>query len=476
MTAIIGREAEKKILDNIWSSKEAEFMAIYGRRRVGKTFLVREFFSKKGLYFELAGIKDGTLSEQLANFSESFTACFYPGLPMKAFESWREAFGFLTKEIEKQPKSKKITIFLDELPWLASKRSQLLQNLDYFWNTKWSQMPQIKLVVCGSAASWMIEHLINAKGGLHNRLTKTMLLEPFDLANTKHFLESRGIKINNKQILDIYMAMGGIPHYLKQIEKSKSAIQNINDICFKKNGLLFDEFPRLFKSLFQSSEINLKIFKEISKYPSGISRDNLLKKAGLTSGGTFNLRLFELESAGFIQGFFPYGKKKYHFYRSIDQYSNFYIRWIDGQQKSTNWENKLKTPEYLSWAGYAFEGICLKHVDWIKKSLGLDKIASEIASFREISKRRQTAQGAQIDLLFDRADDSISLCEIKYSSSEFVIDKSYARNLANKIDVFQQVTHTKKQIFLVFIGAYGLKKNLWSEDLVAQSVSILELF
>ncbi len=307
---IIGRSKEKQILDNMWLSKEAEFVAVYGRRRVGKTFLIREFLAKKGSFFELTGMKDGSLEEQLANFSSSFAACFYPGISVQPPASWKEAFESLTGEIHRLPKGKKITVFLDELPWLASKRSRLLQNLDYFWNTTWSKMPQVKLVVCGSATSWMIDHLINAKGGLHNRLTKTILLEPFDLDNTKKFLSKRGIKLNNKQIIDIYMAMGGIPHYLKQIEKSKSATQNIQDICFKKDGLLYDEFPRLFRSLFQAADVHLKIFEEIAKHRDGISRNLLLKKVHLKTGGTFNQRMRELEAAGFVSRFIPYGKQK----------------------------------------------------------------------------------------------------------------------------------------------------------------------
>ncbi len=382
--------------------------------------------------------------------------------------------------------SKKIILFFDELPWLATKRSLLLQNLDYFWNTKWSRMPQVKLIVCGSSASWIINNLINAKGGLHNRLTKTILLEPFDLPETKLFLKSRGIKLNNKHILDIYMAMGGVAHYLNQIEKSKSAIQNINDICFKKTGLLYQEFPRLFKSLFDSADLNLKIFQEIAKKREGISRDELLKKVKLKSGRTFNLRLQELEASGFIKSITPYGNsKKGLSYRVSDEYSLFYFQWIAPfvSAKSIHdlnyWQTKSQTPSFKTWAGYAFESVCFKHAHLIKKDLGLDKIHCETGSLRIFSskgKNHAFNQGAQIDLLFDRSDGVISLCEIKYSMDEFTIDKSYGKELLNKIESFKEFYLTKKQVFISFISTYGLKKNIWSKELVDAEIKFLDLF
>jgi AAA+ ATPase superfamily predicted ATPase len=482
-TLLHGRENEIKILENIWNSKEAEFVAIYGRRRVGKTFLIREVFSSKEIYFEIAGIKDGKQKEQLDNFIEGFSKTFYKGAPLEKPTTWRAAFELLTKEIEALPRSKKIVIFLDELPWLATRKSHLIQELDHFWNSRWSRLPNLKLIVCGSAASWILENLIHAKGGLHNRITKTILLEPFSLHETKIYLKKRGIHLNDKQLLDIYMVMGGVPHYLRQIQKGKSATQNINELCFHKDGLLYTEFKKLFKSLYDDSDTHLSIIREVAKHRYGIDRTQLLEKIKMQSGGTFNKRLSELEEAGFIQKFIPYGRKrKDYYYRIYDEYTLFYLTWIEpfsqksaGQTKGIYWPSKSKTSAWYSWAGYAFEQICFKHVENIRIALGLDKIVCEIGNWRYTPPKGQDKAGAQIDLLLDRDDGVISIIEIKYSEGEFVIDKPTAKNLSNKIEVFENNMAKNKQIFLVMVTTVGLKKNMWSEDLVHNVVLLKDI-
>jgi AAA+ ATPase superfamily predicted ATPase len=280
LDTIIGRNDEKKKLAKILHSGEAEFLAIYGRRRVGKTFTIREFFKNKGLYFEVTGQKDATFNEQLDNFHKTLHEIFKPDLPIQKPESWKEAFSFLTILVKLQPPKKNIIIFLDELPWLATKRSGLLQALDYEWNSVWSRTNNLKLIVCGSAASWILEKLIHAKGGLYNRITNTIHLKPFSIGESKLYLEKKGINLTPVQILELYMVMGGIPFYLRQVEKGKSSAQIINSLCFQKDGFLFSEFNRLFKSLFDQSEIHYKIIREIAKKRNGILREELLKSTG----------------------------------------------------------------------------------------------------------------------------------------------------------------------------------------------------
>lgn len=481
---IIGRKKEIKVLDRIWSSNEAEFLAIYGRRRVGKTHLIREYFCEKEIYFELTGIKDASLANQLENFASSFSKTFYPEIEVSTPPSWQKAFGMLTNELEKIAKNKKIILFFDELPWLASRKSGFTQALDHFWNTQWSRLSNLKLIVCGSAASWMLDHLINAKGGLYNRITQQVQLTPFSLNETKVFLQSRKINLANKLILDLYMVLGGIPHYLKQIQKGKSAVQNINDICFNRDGLLYGEFPRLIKSLFEESSLDEKILRNIAKNRNGISRKELLKEIGKTSGGRFGKRLEELEAAGFIQGFTPYGKKKKdRFYRIVDEYTLFYIDWIEpfvkkGKAFTNNsyWESKFGTPSWRAWAGFAFEGVCYSHVTQIRKALKLDKISCETGAWRYVPKKRSKEKGAQIDLLFDRDDDVISICEIKYSKNQFAIDKPYSQNLINKIATFEKYFASSKHHSFVMITTMGVKRNVWSEDLVEAEVTLEDLF
>ena len=481
---IIGREKELKFLQKIYNSRAAEFIAVYGRRRVGKTFLVREFFSKKGLYFELTGLKDGPMTAQLENFIKALSKTFYPELSLKVPKNWREAFDLLASAIDALPKSKKITLFLDELPWLATKRSGLIQALDYAWNTRLSRFPNVKLIVCGSAASWMLEHLINAKGGLYNRLTHTLFLEPFTLKETKAFFEANSIKLNPLQTLNIYMIMGGIPHYLNQVERGKSATQNIDRICFAKDGLLRKEFPRLFKSLFDASDVHYALVREIAKHRYGLSRDELLSRLRISSGGTINKKLGELEAAGFIQGFVPYGKKKKNqFFKVIDEYTIFYLHWIEPTLNKgglfltkSYWESKAQSPSFKSWAGYAFESVCFKHVDTIRRALSLDKTSLEMGTWRYIPRKGSRDPGAQIDLLFDRDDGSVDICEIKFHKGKFTIDKEYAKNLMTKMDLFEEQMKRPKQIFLNLVTSEGVKPNSWSKDLVDNQITLKSFF
>jgi uncharacterized protein len=459
---------------------------------VGKTYLIRNFFQPKGFYLEFTGIKDGAKREHLARFTETLVKKFYPvqfsknyKILFKSPTTWYAAFELLSSELEKLPKNKKFTLFFDELPWMATKKSGLIQALDYFWNTRWSQWRQLKLIVCGSAASWMLDHLINAKGGLHNRLTQTLKLKPFDLLQTKKFLTSRNIHLNSTHILDLYMMMGGIPHYLEQIKKSKSVIQNIDSICFQQDGILYQEFFRLYPALFDNPELSIRIMRVIARRHDGISKEKLVQEMRKTSGGRFDKRLEELEVSSFIQGFVPYGhKKRDQFYRVIDEYTLFYLKWIAefAEQRvltfknKSYWGNISNTPTWYNWAGYAFENVCLKHIDNIIEALGLSHIPCKIGSWRHIPKKKSADPGTQIDLLFDRADNNITLCEIKYSHKPFIIDKTYAQNLKNKIETFERYFPTHKQINLALITPVGLKRNIWSEELISQDINLGDLF
>jgi AAA+ ATPase superfamily predicted ATPase len=479
--SIVARRREVAILDKLCKSKEAEFVAVYGRRRVGKTHLIREYFSDKSIYFELTGIKDAKLAVQLKNFAEKLGKVFYNELPIDRPRSWLEAFSLLTKAIRNIPKSKKVVLFLDELPWLASRRSGITQALDYFWNTEWSLCTNLVVVVCGSAASWMLDNVINAKGGLHNRLTKVILLEPFDLKQTKEFLKYRKIALTQQQVLDLYMVMGGIPHYLKQVERGRSILQNIDRLCFSREGILYSEFERLFRSLFEKADTHLQIVREIAKRRYGISRANLLKALQIKSGGTLSKRIEELEAAGFVKSIVPYrNKKRDLYYRLVDEYAQFYLQWIEpiarrGEEASGYWEKMAKSPAKSSWAGLAFEAVCVKHIEQIRHSIGLRNIAHTIGWW-SYQPRDRHEQGAQVDLLFDREDGVISLCEIKYSDKPFAIDKPYAKILAGKLQTFDQQIQTKKALSFIMISTHGVKENIWYEDLVDGQVTLDHLF
>lgn len=318
---------------------------------------------------------------------------------------------------------------------------------------------------------------------LHNRLTHKMLLKPFNLATTRKFLEALGHKYKLHQIIELYMVTGGIPYYLKHLTKGKFVVENIEAMCFSDNGILYDEFIRLFESLYKQADINLKIIRAMVKRKQGISRDELLKAVNMQSGGAFKKRIRELESGGFIQSFIPYGREKRDvFYRVIDEYSLFYLQWIEPAKAYGHeipkgyWQSKHHAHGWYSWAGYSFETICIKHAEQIRKALGIQNIGCTVASWRYLPKKGEKIDGAQIDLLFDRDDDAITICEVKFSNKEYVIDKAYAKNLLKKMELFESRTKTKKQLFLAMIVASGLKANLWSEDLVNAVVVLEDLF
>ena len=483
---VVGRKEEIHTLKEMLSSKQAEFLAIYGRRRVGKTFLIRNFFEKKDvLFFDVTGSKDGPMADQIKHFTIQIGKIFYQGAKLKAGKNWDETFEILTKAIDSKNDNKKIVLFFDEFPWMETKNSRLIQNLAYYWNQHWSRNNKIKLIICGSSASWIISKIINNKGGLHNRLTRKIHLAPYNLAETKQYLHSLGVKLNNQQILQLYMVMGGIPYYLSKVEKGRSAAQNIDKLAFRRKSFLLGEFENLFSSLFVDHEIYIKIIRIIAGYRYGIGQEELLKKMGTALHGEGGMKkLKDLQDTNFIMSFKPhFNTKRGIYYKVIDQYILFYFAWVEPikdtlLEKSFSgqyWEKMHESPSWNSWAGYTFESICYEHVNEIRAALELTPTAVP-NTWRKMTKKCSKEEGAQIDLLFDRDDDSITICEIKYTELPFSIDKKYAAELKNKIAVFSEATRTKKQLFLSFISASGLKKSIYSEDMVDSIVTLNDLY
>lgn len=487
MREIIGREVEIEQLSKILKSDRAELVAIYGRRRVGKTFLVRQYYQEKAcFFFNVTGQKDASLKEQLLEFTKRLQETFYSkGIELKAPSNWRRAFELLTETIKEKVKTKKVVLFFDELPWLATKKSRLIQSLDYYWNQYWSEMDNIKLIVCGSAASWMLDKIINDKGGLHNRVTQTILLEPLTLLETKRYLHSKNVSYLNKQILEVYLACGGIPYYLDHIDSKLSVPQNIDKLCFTAKGLLYKEFEQLFSSLFDQSEIYEEIIRKVSQSRKGITREEIAKKSKQsTSGGRLTKRLEALEAAGFVMKFVPYGsKRKNQVYRIIDEYTLFYLKWIESikykiRQHDVSkgyWCDKVKTSSWKSWCGYAFEGICYKHLPTIRRVLNIPPSAMA-DSWQSFSKTDAEEAGAQIDLLFDRDDDIITICEIKYYTQDYTFNKEEAHKLQRRVEIFKKVTKTSKQIQLALITVNPIKPTMYSEELIVGNVTMDDFF
>lgn len=483
---IIGRQYEQKQLQKIFQSEEAEFVAIYGRRRIGKTHLVREFFDKKPcIFFRSSGIHKGSLKKQLEKFKKEIENTFYKGrkgIQLSSFSNWHDAFEAFKDAIDLfVGNQKKVVIFLDEIPWMASPKSGLLEALDYYWNRYWSSDKRIKLIICGSAASWIIDCVLHNTGGLHNRVTLRLPIDPFTLHETKAYLNHKNIYYSNEQILTLYMCLGGIPFYLNFIEKGLSAIQNINNICFNKKGTLYDEFELLFSSLFKNHQIHEEIINFISRKREGVGRHEI-EQSFKYKGGRLTARLKELEEAGFIIPFIPWKKERGVYYKVIDEYTLFYLTWIKKRATSRiskniddcYWEVLSAKPAWKAWAGLSFEAICFKHISQIKSILHIPD-GSDIYPWKHISDKEEES-GAQIDLIFDRPDHIINLCEIKYCSSPFVIDKKYANHLLNREKIYCKVAKTNKQIFHSMVVSGGLKKTMYSEEIIASYATLNDLF
>jgi hypothetical protein len=480
---IIGRDLEKSILERAFRSNESEFIAIFGRRRVGKTHLIRKYFGDF-ICFEIVGQYDGTLKDQLNNFANGLSKAIGLGIRMQRPASWNEAFQQLEQYLESpaiKAKSGKHVVFLDELPWINTPRSKFLPSLEHFWNSWAVKQPDLILVVCGSAASWMIQNIIRAKGGLHNRLSQQIRLLPFTLAETETFLLHRGVQLTRAQVVELYMAIGGIPHYLKMVESGLSTAQIIDKICFSSLGALRDEFLKLYASLFDDSDQHIEIIKLLSKKRRGLTRNEILKQVGVSSGGSLTRRMDELEESGFIMSLVPIGKQtKDVLYRLADEYSLFYLDWIRplGRRSPDDgyWMSRQNTSKKKAWAGYSFENLCLKQAKRIKAALGIEQVETIEAPWYYKPIKDSSLPGAQIDLLIDRRDQTINLCEMKFSESEFTVTKKYADDLRRKRYVFQNVTGTKKNVFITMVTTFGLATNAYSRELVANSLTLDDLF
>lgn len=475
-TEIIGRAEEKSQLDRIISSKTPELLAVYGRRRVGKTFLIHTQL-KAHIRFEFSGIHDVSTDIQLENFSKVMTNQLNNRIPLPVPTNWFEAFDLLATLLQKRLRGKKVVVFLDEFPWLNTAKSNFLPAFEQFWNSWASRQNNLAVILCGSAASWMIKNVVRNRGGLHNRLTGKMALMPFSLHEAEAFLKSRGINLNRYQIVQLYMALGGVPHYLAQARPGLSAAQIIEQTCFMNGGFLTTEFTDLYSALFGQAENHMKVVRILAGKPMGMTRGEIIKACKLQSGGSTTSLLEELSSSGFITPYPPFGKKlKDSLYKLTDPYSLFYLKFIEPNRNAQKgiWSKLSDTPSWKSWSGLAFETICLQHVDEIKRALGIHGIYSEPSSWR--SKASKGSDAAQIDLLLDRRDHCITIFEIKFHAAAITLNKQGADALRRKLSLFQQQTNTRKQLFLVMITVHGLQENEHSIGLVDQQLYVDQLF
>lgn len=473
MSALIGREREFTLLSALETRSSSSFVAVYGRRRVGKTFLIKQAYNNQ-FDFHLTGIAGVNTSQQLANFHAALMNFDTSPYERPPASDWFIAFQQLIQVLEASENAKKV-VFLDELPWLDTPQSSFIPALEHFWNSWASGRDDVLLIVCGSAASWMINRLINNKGGLHNRITHRIKLEPFTLGECEKFFQSRHAVFDRYQIIQLYMALGGIPFYLEQVDTGKSAAQNINELCFSSHGLLRNEFDNLYRSLFNKAEKHVAIIEALGRRNKGLTREELIKQAKMPNGGGTTRILQELEESSFIRKYPAHGKKeKYSLYQLSDFYSFFYIKWIKGTSKLDEnvWLNEIDSPRQRAWSGYAFEQVCLAHIKEIKEALGISGVQTVTCSWLG----NDAENGAQIDLVIDRRDQVINIFEIKFSTGLFSIDKKYAEELRNKVSVFKAQTGTRKAVFLTMITTFGLNRNEHAASLVQNDLTMDMLF
>ncbi|MDR3366353.1 MAG: AAA family ATPase [Prevotellaceae bacterium] len=468
---IVGRVKEQAILKRQLESDKPEFVAVYGRRRVGKTFLIKEYFSNKFTFY-LTGLANADTQKQLINFNASLNQYGKKKYPLA--DTWLDAFRQLAYLLQSSPCKGKKVVFLDELPWMDTPRSGFVSALEHFWNSWASSQPDVLLIVCGSATSWMINKLIKNHGGLHNRVTRQMYIEPFTLGECEEFYAHNKIVMNRQQMVETYMILGGIPYYLSLMERSQSLAQNIDEMCFTATGALWEEFSNLYASLFRYAEHHVKVVEALGEKAKGLTREEIIAGAKLPDGGTLSKTLEELEQCGFIRKYRSFDKKsKYTLYQLVDFYTLFYLNFIRRHRGGSKnfWTGIGGQARRAAWSGYAFEMVCLSHVEQIKHKLGISGVLTNVASWRSSS----STPGAQVDLLIERNDQVINLCEIKYANAEFTIDRKYDEILRNKREAFVRETKTRKAVHLTMITTYGVKQNEYS-GLVQSEVKMDDLF
>lgn len=466
MCTIIGRKQEIEALNNYCRSGRAEFIAVYGRRRVGKTFLINEVMNDY-MSFRHTGLspydrrRKASLKEQLQNFYFSLIRHGLEGINQP--KSWMEAFFMLEQLLERKDNGSRQVVFIDELPWMDTPRSGFLQALEAFWNGWGNARHSLCLIVCGSATSWMLDNLINNKGGLYGRLTGEIKLSPFTLRECEAFFESRHINMSRYNITQTYMILGGIPYYLNCFNPSLSLAQNVDALFFNRRAKLGDEFERLFNSIFDNAEGSMKIVRVLAKRHAGYTREEIATQTGINPNGDFSKMLKALIASDFIIPYTPFGlSKREEHYKLSDCFCWFWTHFKDSMNitEEDYWQHHLKESEISSWRGIAFEEICLQHIPQIKMALQIAGVSSKQSAM--IVRGDFDTEGLQIDLLIDRADDVVNICEMKYSKTSYSVDNSYEEKLSKRVSTLENL-YPDKTFHLTYIGIVPLERNKHSE-------------
>jgi len=464
MRTLIGRINEQNRLKKRFASDKSEFVALFGRRRVGKTFLVKSLFDSEFVFYA-SGIQGGDTARQIRNFNDEIVN--FGGSALTTAANWSEAFENVNRLIATSPRKGKKVVFLDEISWIGSSSSSFVSALDHFWNRWVSSRDDVLLIVCGSATSWIIDNIVNNPGGLHNRLTDQIQLEPFTLGECEGYFREKGISMPRYQILESYMIFGGIPYYLDFIESDRSLAQNVDRIYFAPDAPLKNEYDNLFRALFKNADSYIKVVEALAAKRKGLFRDEIAAAARIKGGGTLTKVLADLVSCGFVREYLAFGKQKRdRVFQLTDPFALFHLTFATKQKRYAGnfWLHFSTTPAHSAWSGYAFELACLLHLPQIKQSLGISGVLTEASSWRS----KAVTPGAQIDLVLDRSDNLIHLCEMKFSSTEYSIDKAYSAKLSQKRNAFLAETGTRKAAHTTLVTTYGLKQNIFSAEVLFQ--------
>lgn len=458
---LIGREKEIKTLQQAYHSEYSEFVAVYGRRRIGKIFLVREAFNYQ-FAFQHTGVYKESLKKQLRNFRDALRMS---GMKKaKIPTDWSDAFFQLAQFIKENKEEKKV-IFIDEIPWLDTPRSGFLSALEYFWNSFASARKDVLLIICGSATSWIINKVLKNHGGLHNRVTYRIHLQPFTLYECEQYAKYLGMRASHYDLIEYYMILGGVAFYWSRLDKGLSVAQNIDNMIFSETGFLHNEFNELYDSLFNEPESYLKIIHALGTIRMGMTRDELVKEGGITSNGKLTRTLEDLTECGFIKRIPSYGgKAKDDLIQLVDNFTIFYYKYMKENLNNDEhfWSNSYNSPIRSAWTGLAFERVCFQHIPQIKQAMGIAGVATQCYSWK--AKGDALSSGTQIDMVLDRRDNIINICEMKFSKGEYTITKDYAMALNNKVERFIESTKNKKTILLTMITTNGVVHNeYWNQ-------------
>ncbi|MBQ7177306.1 MAG: AAA family ATPase [Victivallales bacterium] len=470
---MIGRSSEARYLLEMVEKEDAQLVAVYGRRRVGKTYLVRQVLGKKML-FDHTGLYHVSLSEQLEAFRDSMLRCGARNVAV--FKSWREAFNALAKFISSRKNGRRV-VFLDELPWMDTQKSGFVAAFEHFWNGWASAQSHLLIIFCGSATSWIINKVLRNKGGLHNRVTGTIALQPFQLSECREYANKTGLAYTEQDICEAYMVFGGIPYYWSLLRKDESLAQSIDRLLFSMNGSLRHEFSELYASLFNHEENYSRLVSVLATRKSGMSLAEISTEAKQSKGGGLTKQLDELEQCGFIRRYVSWGKRKRDtLYQLMDNFTLFHLAFIaDNPNPDPHfWSKSLQTAQVYAWRGLAFERVCLQHVEEIKHALGISGVLTRVFSWRHIADDVYP-YGAQIDLIIERADRVVNLCEMKWTETPYAIEKNYYEQLQQKIAAFRTVTGYRHAIHFTLVSSCGLTPNKYS-GIIQSEISLEQLF